>query len=153
MAKLRNSVKGFLTVTLLGTKNGTGKKKIHILFGTDQCFSPYYNESHIKVRNAIREWVDKEITPFCHEWSENKEIPKSVLKRAAEVGFLAAVSGAGTNRNMAHLLPFPLPGGVTSEEFDIFHEFICIDELARSGSGGLIWALEGGLAIVSPATI
>lgn len=114
--------------------------------------SPYYNESHIKVRNAIREWVDKEITPFCHEWSENKEIPKSVLKRAAEVGFLAAVSGAGTNPKMAHLFPYPLPGGVKPEEFDIFHEFICIDELARCGSGGLIWALEGGLAIVNRNT-
>jgi alkylation response protein AidB-like acyl-CoA dehydrogenase len=111
--------------------------------------SPYYNASHIKLRKAVREWVDKEVMPFCHEWSENKEIPKSVLKRAAEVGLLAAVSGAGTDPKMAHLIPYGLPGGVTSAEFDIFHEFICIDELARCGSGGLIWALEGGLAIVS----
>lgn len=111
--------------------------------------SPYYNESHLKVRKAMREWVDKEVTPFCHEWSENKEIPRSVLKRAAEVGFLAAVSGACTNPKMSHLLPYGLPGGVTSAEFDIFHEFICIDELARCGSGGMIWAMEGGLAIVS----
>lgn len=111
--------------------------------------SPYYNESHIKLRKAVREFVDKEITPFCHEWSENKEIPKSVLKRAAEVGLLAAVSGVATNPKMAHLIPYGLPGGVTSAEFDVFHEFICVDELSRCGSGGLIWALEGGLAIVS----
>jgi alkylation response protein AidB-like acyl-CoA dehydrogenase len=103
----------------------------------------------LKVRKEIREWVDKEVAPFCHEWSEKKEVPKSVLKRAAEIGLLAAVSGAGTNPKMAHLLPHGLPGGVTSAEFDIFHEFICVDELSRCGSGGLIWAMEGGLAIVS----
>ncbi|CEP15271.1 hypothetical protein [Parasitella parasitica] len=115
--------------------------------------SPYYNESHIKVRNTVRAWVEKEITPFCHEWSEKKEIPKSVLKSAAKIGFLAAVSGAGTDPKMAHLLPYGLPGGVDPAEFDIFSEFVCMDELARCGSGGLIWALEGGLSIGLPPVI
>ncbi|KAI7901507.1 acyl-CoA dehydrogenase/oxidase [Cokeromyces recurvatus] len=115
--------------------------------------SPYYNESHIKVRNAVREWVDKEVIPFCHEWSENKEIPKSVLKSAAKVGLLAAVSGAATDPKMAHLLPYGLPSGITLSEFDIFHEFICVDEVARCGSGGLVWALQGGLAIGLPPVI
>lgn len=97
----------------------------------------------------MREWIDKEVIPFCHEWSEKKEVPRSVLKRAAECGFLAAVSGAGINPKVGHLLPYGLPGGVKPEKFDIFHEFICIDELARCGSGGFIWAMQGGLAIVS----
>lgn len=139
-------------VILHGIKNITGTVNAVLTRAIANLiihFSPYYNESHIRVRDAVREWVDKEIIPFCHEWSENKEIPKSVLKRAAQVGILAAVSGAGTDPKMAHLLPYGLPGGVTSAEFDIFHEFICIDELARCGSGGLIWALEGGLSIVS----
>ncbi|KAI8969113.1 acyl-CoA dehydrogenase/oxidase [Mycotypha africana] len=112
--------------------------------------SPYYNESHAKLRRVIRAWVDKEIAPFCHEWSENKEIPRSVLKQAAKVGFLAAASGAGTNSKMASLLPYGLPAGISSEEFDIFHEFICVDELSRAGSGGLVWALQGGLSIALP---
>ncbi|CAO3634529.1 unnamed protein product [Cunninghamella blakesleeana] len=115
--------------------------------------SPYYNETHIKLRKMMREFVDKEIMPFCHEWSENKEIPKSIVKRAAELGILNAISGAATNPSIASLLPYSLPAGIKPEEFDIFHEFICIDELSRSGSGGLVWGLEGGLAIALPPVI
>lgn len=32
--------------------------------------SPYYNDSHRKFRAAIREFVDKEIMPNCHEVSK-----------------------------------------------------------------------------------
>ena len=30
--------------------------------------TPYYNESHVKLRQFVRSWVDEHITPFCHEW-------------------------------------------------------------------------------------
>ncbi|ORE10824.1 acyl-CoA dehydrogenase NM domain-like protein [Rhizopus microsporus var. microsporus] len=113
--------------------------------------SPYYQESHIRLRKVMREWVDKELTPHCHEWSEAKEFPRSVLKRAAEVGFLSALSN-GANK-YPELLPYGFPAGIPASEFDIFHEFICVDELARAGSGGLIWYLEGGLAIALPPII
>ncbi|KAI8986413.1 acyl-CoA dehydrogenase/oxidase [Pilobolus umbonatus] len=112
--------------------------------------SPHYNESHIKLRQIVRTWIDEEVMPFCHEWSETREIPKSVLKRAAELGLLAAVSGAGTNPEMEKYMPYGLPGGMKASEFDIFHEFVCVDELSRSGSCGFIWAMEGGLAIGLP---
>ncbi|KAI9256662.1 acyl-CoA dehydrogenase/oxidase [Phascolomyces articulosus] len=112
--------------------------------------SPYYNESHIRLRKAIREFADKELMPYCHEWSEAKAIPREVVKKVGQLGFLNAVSGAGTNPSIAHLMPYPLPAGIKPEEFDIFHEFICVDEIARCGSGGLLWALQGGLAIALP---
>jgi hypothetical protein len=32
--------------------------------------SPYYDDSHRKVRAAMRQFVDKEITPYCFEWDE-----------------------------------------------------------------------------------
>ncbi|CAO3588131.1 unnamed protein product [Absidia cylindrospora] len=115
--------------------------------------SPYYNESHIHLRKVMREFVDKEITPYCHEWSEAKAIPRSVLKKCAELGILTAISGAATNPSVAPLLPYGLPAGLTLDKFDIFHEFICVDELSRCGSGGLVWAVEGGLAIALPPVI
>ena len=48
--------------------------------------SPYYNDSHrrynckhnfltIRFRAAMRAWMEKEIMPYCHEWSENKTTP------------------------------------------------------------------------------
>ncbi|KAI8087737.1 acyl-CoA dehydrogenase/oxidase [Gilbertella persicaria] len=142
------------TVAMVAPQIGYAKFGEGIPYGDPSWYqewnSPYYNESHIRVRQIVREWVDKEIMPFCHEWSEKKEIPRSVIKSAAKLGLLAGFSGAGTNPKMADLLPYGLPGGVTSAEFDIFHEFVCIDELARCGSGGLIWAIEGGLSIGLP---
>ncbi|KAL0098070.1 putative acyl-CoA dehydrogenase [Phycomyces blakesleeanus] len=112
--------------------------------------SPYYKESHIKLRNYVRQFVDKEITPFCHEWSEAKKIPSHIIKRCAEVGLLNALSGAGTIPAMSSLMPYPLPTDIQPKDFDIFHEAVCIDELSRCGSGGLIWAVEGGLSIALP---
>ncbi|KAI9318351.1 acyl-CoA dehydrogenase/oxidase [Dichotomocladium elegans] len=115
--------------------------------------SPYYNDSHVRLRNQIRAFVDKELMPYCHEWSENKRIPHEVVKKVAQMGILAAVSGAGTNVAIASnkaLVPYGLPAGLKPTEFDIFHEFICVDEIARCGSGGLLWALQGGLAIALP---
>ncbi|KAL0077398.1 putative acyl-CoA dehydrogenase [Phycomyces blakesleeanus] len=115
--------------------------------------SPFYNESHIRLRKDVRAFVDKEVTPFCHEWSEAKSIPRSIIKRAAELGLLNAGSGAATNPAAKGLMPYPLPSGVSAEEFDIFHEFICVDEVARCGSGGFLWALMGGLSIGLPPVI
>jgi hypothetical protein len=36
--------------------------------------SPYYDESHRKLRAVIRRWVEKEAMPYCHEWDEKKEV-------------------------------------------------------------------------------
>lgn len=38
--------------------------------------SPYYNDSHRKWRAAIREFVETQIMPFCHEWDEKKAVPQ-----------------------------------------------------------------------------
>ncbi|KAI8990278.1 acyl-CoA dehydrogenase/oxidase [Pilobolus umbonatus] len=112
--------------------------------------SPHYTQSHINLRKSIREFVDNEVMPFCHEWSEAKAIPREVVKRAAELGILNATSGAAKNPRNVKYMKYPLPGGVKVGEFDIFHEFICVDELSRCGSGGFIWALMGGLGIGLP---
>lgn len=116
-------------------------------------FSPYYKDSHIKLRKEIRAFVDKEIMPYCHEWSEAKAVPHAVVKRAAELGILNIASGASKKPGNAKYMKYPLPAGLTIEEFDIFHEFVCIDEIARCGSGGFIWALMGGLGIGLPPVL
>ncbi len=43
-----------------------------------------------------------------------------------------------------------LAGGIKPEEYDAFHELILIDELSRCGSGGVLWAISGGLCIGLP---
>lgn len=109
--------------------------------------SPYFNESHIRLRKAMREFTEKEIMPFTHEWDENKTLPKELYRKAYEAGWLAGVAA----------LPWPtkyvgdkIAGGVKPEEFDAFHELIIIDEISRCGSGGVVWGLFAGLSIGLP---
>lgn len=40
--------------------------------------SPYYNESHRRLRKAIREYVDENILPYEEEWEEAGEVPQEV---------------------------------------------------------------------------
>jgi hypothetical protein len=46
--------------------------------------SPFYNESHRKLRAYVRKFVENEIKPYCYEWDEAKAIPKSIFKKAGE---------------------------------------------------------------------
>ncbi|OAQ58875.2 hypothetical protein VFPPC_11057 [Pochonia chlamydosporia 170] len=46
-----------------------------------------------------------------------------------------------------------LPGGIKPEEWDGFHDLIVIDEVARCGYLGVIWALTCGNSIGAPPLI
>jgi alkylation response protein AidB-like acyl-CoA dehydrogenase len=87
--------------------------------------------------------------PHCHQWSETKEIPRSVVKKCAEFGLLAAACGHVPEE----YIPYGLPAGIKPSEWDCFHEMICVDEIARCGSGGLLWGLQGGLSIGLPPVL
>jgi alkylation response protein AidB-like acyl-CoA dehydrogenase len=110
--------------------------------------SPYYKPSHYQFRTIVREFVDKEIAPNCHEWDEARQIPKELFKKVADSGLLPAIVG----------IPWPKEligdsvanGFMKSSEYDAFHELILIDEFSRCGSGGVGWGLFGGLAIGLP---
>jgi len=109
--------------------------------------SPYYNESHRKVRAAMREWMNKEVMPFVHEWDEAKKIPKEIYAKAFQAGWLPLVVGppwpteyVGTN----------VIGGIKPEEVENFHELVMMDEFCRCASAGVVWGLSGGLSIGLP---
>jgi predicted heme/steroid binding protein len=112
--------------------------------------SPYYTDSHKAFRAAMRAFVDKEIAPYCHEWDEAKKIPKELYQKLYQAGILPGVVGK----------PWPvkyagdkIAGGVAPAEWDYFHELILIDEFGRCGSGGVLWAIFGGLAIGLPPVL
>lgn len=46
-----------------------------------------------------------------------------------------------------------LPGGINPAEWDGFHDLICIDEIARCGYLGVIWALSCGDSIGCPPVV
>ncbi|KAJ3119584.1 hypothetical protein HK098_005320 [Nowakowskiella sp. JEL0407] len=125
------------------------KKKLIDPYWYSDWYTPYYNDSHRRLRAFMRSFVSKEITPFCFEWDENKKIPKSLFQKAGAVGILAGVCGSP----YSPYAPCAPPAGVKPEEFDAFHEFIICDELSRCGSGGVLWGLIGGLGIGLPPVL
>lgn len=104
-------------------------------------YSPFYNDSHRRMRSAMRSFLEKEVRPYITEWDESKHIPRDLLRKFGEAGFLPGVIGfwpkkyVGTN----------IAGNVKVEEWDSFHELIMIDEVCRMGSGGLAWLFCGML--------
>ncbi|KAI8983530.1 acyl-CoA dehydrogenase/oxidase [Pilobolus umbonatus] len=112
-------------------------------------YSPYYNDTHRAVRNIVREFVEREIMPFTHEWDEAKELPRDLYQKAAKAGILASC--------IAHVdpeyIPYGLPGGIAAENFDAFHNLIVADEMSRCASGGVTWGLIGGLSIGLPPVV
>jgi len=111
-----------------------------------QWHSPYYTKSHEDFRVKVREFVDAELTPNAHEWEEKKKIPMEVFRKAFTAGFLPAVVGAPWPREYTGDLDAP-------EGYDYFHELIAIDEVARCGSGGVLWGLLEGLQIGLPPVL
>eukprot|EP01080_Neovahlkampfia_damariscottae_P000963 gene963-9870_t len=110
--------------------------------------SSYYNDSHKRFREACREFVDKEIIPYCHEWNEAKKLPKEIHQKTAP--FLGGLVG---HHWPTEYVGDKIPGGVKPEEWDSFHELILFDEFSRSGSGGLVWGLLEGIGIGLPPII
>lgn len=96
--------------------------------------SPYWNDSHKRFRAAVRQFVDTEITPFIHEWDENRKLPEGLHRKFAQAGLLPGIVGGGWPTKY---VGSKLPAGLKPEEWDMFHEYILHDELSRCGSGGL----------------
>ncbi|KAF7722601.1 hypothetical protein EC973_002914 [Apophysomyces ossiformis] len=112
-------------------------------------YSPYYDDTHRAVRKQVREFVEKEIMPYTHEWDEAKQIPKEMFMKAAKAGILGACVGHVD----PEMMPYPLPANIKPENFDSFHHVVTLDELSRCASGGVTWALVGGLGIGLPPII
>ena len=111
--------------------------------------SPYYKESHVRIRDEARQWVEDKIMPYCHEWDEAHHVPAEIYKEMGDRGYLAGCLGLGfpteyTDKRVKSVSP---------EEWDHFHELIFTDELSRCGSGGVVWNLLGGFGIGCPPVV
>lgn len=88
---------------------------------------PWMDESHNLWRDAIRNFVDKEIMPHVEEWEEAGRIPRELYAKASKAGLLG--------------LGYPESYGGAGEGTDAFHGVIVSEELARVGAGGIGAAL------------
>jgi len=86
----------------------------------------YYGPEHLALRETLRRFVAKEITPHAAEWDEAGTFPRDLYRRAADVGLLG--------------LGFPEAyGGIPG--VDYFHRLVASLELAQAGSGGVVASL------------
>ena len=114
--------------------------------------SPYYTASHIRLQREAREYVEKNITPYCEEWESKGHVPQHVIQNHARLGYIA-VSVYPLAMNEIKGMGRRLPADIPAEEWDGFHDLIVIDEVARCGYLGVIWALSCGNSIGAPPLI
>ena len=86
----------------------------------------YYSPEHLALRETVRRFVAKEISPFVNEWDEAGSFPRELYAKAADVGLL----GIGFPEEYGGL-----PG------VDYFHRLVASIELAQCGAGGVVASL------------
>ncbi|KAB8251583.1 acyl-CoA dehydrogenase/oxidase [Aspergillus flavus] len=109
--------------------------------------SPYYNQSHRKLRDNIRSYCDTHILPHALEWEEKGDVPREEALRYAQ-------SGIPFDDVPAQYRPSHIPNlaGIPHNERDVFHLLVSVDELARV-EGGVGIALGGASTIGIPPII
>lgn len=95
-------------------------------------YQRYFGETQNMVRDTVRKFVSKEITPNVVQWERDEELPRSLYQKAGEAGIL----GIG----------YPEELGGTGQ--DVFSKVAAGEEMMRCGSGGVaasIGSLDIGL--------
>lgn len=102
------------------------------LWLTPQFKSPYYNESHRRLRHELRRFVDTEIKPEAQvKEADGTYISQELIDRMAETNVLAMRLGPGKHLNGRTLL-----GGMKGEDFDHFHDLLVAQEITRANARG-----------------
>src|ERR1041385_3827506 len=82
--------------------------------------SPYFREEHEALRTQIRRFVEQQIKPHGLTWEEQGHVPRAVLRRMGELGFLG--------------IRYPSEYG--GSEMDTLGSVVLAEELGRSTFGG-----------------
>ncbi|KAF2767937.1 acyl-CoA dehydrogenase NM domain-like protein [Teratosphaeria nubilosa] len=110
--------------------------------------SPYYNDSHSKLRDELRAYVNEHILPYSLEWEEKGEAPREEALRWAQSGFsFADVPPQYRPRGIP-----AGPAGMPVNDLDVFHLLVSTDETSRV-EGGVTTSLGGASVIGIPPLI
>ncbi|MFC0524669.1 acyl-CoA dehydrogenase family protein [Pontibacillus salicampi] len=96
--------------------------------------NPYFTEEHNQLRKTIRQFVEKEVTPFVDEWEEAGEYPRKMMKRMGDLGFLGV----------------RYPEEVGGQGWDYFAAVVLAEELGRCGAGGFPMAVAVQTDMATP---
>ncbi|MFE2305954.1 acyl-CoA dehydrogenase family protein, partial [Streptomyces sp. NPDC059411] len=87
--------------------------------------SPYLTAEHEEFRRGVRTFLEKEIMPHAAAWERRRAMPRSAWRALGAEGLL------GLNH------PLDAGGG----QKDIFHSVVLLEELGRTGFGGVRFAV------------
>jgi len=109
--------------------------------------SPYYNETHKRLRKYVRSYIDQDVLPYSLGWEEKGEAPREAALKWARTGIpFADVPARYRPSNI------PDPAGIAVDEMDIFHLLVMTDETSRV-EGGVMSSLAGASVIGAPPII
>lgn len=109
--------------------------------------SPYYNESHRKLRDWIRKYINENVLPYHLEWEAAGGAPEEARLEWAKSGM--AFADVSKQYRPSDI---PGPAGIPIEKMDVFHLLISTDETSRV-EGGVTSSLGGASVIGIPPVI
>mmetsp|Transcript_100814 Transcript_100814/g.252741 ORF Transcript_100814/g.252741 Transcript_100814/m.252741 type:complete len:517 (-) Transcript_100814:110-1660(-) len=114
--------------------------------------SPHYKDSHRRLLQDVRAFVQKELEPIAESADLAGERPDRELQQKLGMsGMMVGRMGPGPWLKEAVALGIRIPGDVPPEEFDYFHEMLVHQEISRLGRPGFIDSLGAGWLISAPA--
>ncbi|WP_211253700.1 acyl-CoA dehydrogenase family protein [Haematobacter massiliensis] len=93
-------------------------------------------EEHLALRDTMRDFVAREIVPHIDEWEEARRLPRSLYRKAAEVGLQGLI----------------WPEELGGSGGDFLMQIIAFEEIARAGAGGVAASL-GSYSIGLPPIV
>jgi acyl-CoA dehydrogenase len=98
---------------------------------------PMFTEEHDMLRQSVKEFVEKEVTPYVDEWEEKEEYSMDAFRKMGELGLLGL------------RVPEEYGGGGT----DYWSVVVLFEELVKSGCSGFLTAIGVHTEVAIPALV
>eukprot|EP00924_Labyrinthula_sp_SR-Ha-C_P002308 maker-scaffold_16-snap-gene-0.41-mRNA-1 protein AED:0.02 eAED:0.02 QI:82/1/1/1/1/1/3/45/532 len=116
--------------------------------------SPYYNDSHIRYRANLRKFIRDEVVEYAEDIETNhKQVDLAFREKLGQFGIYAATIGPGDHWDYVPDLPILTGANMQPKDFDMFHEMITLEELARCQCPGFSDGIIGGRNISVPTLL
>jgi len=91
-----------------------------------------FDSDHQLFRQSFRKFVEKEITPYHHQWEKDGVVPAELWRKAGELGFLC--------------MDVPEQYGGTGLT-DFRYNMIIVEEIVRAGASGVGFSLQNDVVV------
>jgi acyl-CoA dehydrogenase len=96
--------------------------------------TPPFSDEHEQLRQSVRGFIERELTPHAQQWEEERWFPDDVFGKLAAQG----------------LLGLKYPEAYGGQGGDYLHEAVLCEEMARAGSGGTAAGIGAHINIATP---